>query len=76
MSEEQLMQMDEETAAKMATGISAGMAAVDFLVEIAEALELDPKIANIDAMLERIGDLIETEKGYDKLKDLVQGEDQ
>lgn len=58
--------MNKEQAKNIATGIAAGIAAVDFLVEIAEALRLDPAITNIDGMLARIEALIATEKRYDE----------
>ena len=52
----------DEITQKMAAGIAAGVAAVDFLVEIAEALGLDPQVAHIDMMLERIAELRKIER--------------
>lgn len=58
--------MDKETAQtkmdeKLLAGIQAGVAAVEFLIEVTEALDLDPKKADIDMILARINELIQTE---------------
>jgi predicted homoserine dehydrogenase-like protein len=55
--EEAQQKMDE----KLLAGIQAGVAAVEFLCEVTEALGLDPAKANIDAILARINELIQTE---------------
>ncbi len=67
--------MNKETAQekmdeKLLAGIQAGVAAVEFLIEVTEALELDPKTANIDVILDRISVLKATEISYENSVEL------
>ncbi len=68
---------DKKESAEIGMALSAGMAAIEFLQEITSALGLDPKSSTVDSLLERIANLIETEKEFDVLKDSdYRGEDQ